>query len=492
MDRLWGLGWLALLGVVNAVAAEDVPDWVTREELPAALQQKVGALCDGVFLEPVFPGPIEDRGALRAAANTATYRLGEGGRLSGDVLIRHAARRLTADVASLDEASGDVVLEGEVEFRQPGLLLQGARGRYNLNRDEAWLEDARYVIHASGVHGRADVVAYDGKGILQVRRGRFTRCEPGAEAWALESRRIRIDQEKRRGTATGAVLRLGGVPVFFIPYIRFPVTDERQSGFLVPEVGYSQESGIDVAVPYYFNLAPNYDATVTPRIMSERGVLTEVEFRHLARFGRARVGGAYMPSDDQFNGRLSRDDFKLIDPNGDFDPAQRWLLVLEQEARAGRMRTRVDYGTASDDEYFRDLGSDLSISSRTELRHFGEIAYLGGALRRRVYGEGYQALEADVDDSYRRIPAFDFGYSKSVGELPLEVGIDAQITRFGRNQDNLVGLERVIGKRFHLVPKLGVSVRRRFGHLRVSLEELLTYYDLDDLPPGAKGSHDRT
>lgn len=493
MDRFWRLGWLALFCAVNAVAAEELADWVTREELPLALQATVPALCEGVFLEPAFPDEANVGSPVWATANAATYRVGKGGRLSGEVLIRHGTRRLTADSASIDEMSGEVVLQGDVQFRQPGLLLQGARGQYNLSAGQAELHDASYVIHASGVHGSADAVVYDdGDGTLRVRRGRFTRCEPGAEAWALESRRIRIDQEKKQGTAIGAVLRLGGVPVFFVPYMRFPVTDERQSGFLVPEIGYSQENGLDVAVPYYFNLAPNYDTTVTPRIMSERGVLTEVELRHLARFGHATVGGAYMPSDDQFDGRLSKDDFDLVNPGGNFDPAQRWLLALEQQGRVGRFRTRVDYNAASDDEYFRDLGSDLSVSSRTELKRFGEIAYFGDALRMRLYGEGYQALEEQVDDSYRRIPALDLAYVRAVGGLPLEVGLESQITRFGRDQQDLMGSDRVIGNRFHLAPRVGVTLNRSFGHLRVSLEELLTYYDLDDLPPGAKRSHDRS
>ena len=492
MDWCRRFGWLVVVPAMCAVAAEDMPDWVPREELPAALQSRVPALCQGVFLEPVFAFESDTDDAVRASANSATFRIGEGGQLFGDVLIHSGPRRLTTDRAFLDQASGDVTLEGNVTFRQPGLLLQGARGQYNLNENTAQVGDARYVMHESGAHGRAEVVAYDGEHTLLVRRGRFTRCEPGAEAWALESRRIRIDQETKQGTATGAVLRLGGVPVFFIPYIRFPVTDERQSGFLVPEAGFSQENGFDIALPYYFNLAPNYDMTVTPRMMSERGILSEIEIRHLARIGHTTVGGAYMPRDDQFDGRFSKDDFKIENPNGDFDPAKRWLLVLEHASRLNRIRTLVDYSAASDDEYFRDLGSNLEVSSRTELRRFGEIAYFGDALHLRLYGEGYQALEDDVDDSYRRIPALDIGYARALWDLPMEVGFEAQMTRFDRSQHGLTGRDRIIGNRIHLAPKIALNLLRSFGHLRISFDELLTYYDLEDLPPGFDSSPSRT
>lgn len=486
---------LSLLVLVPLVAAggEEVPDWVSRDALPAALQDTVPALCEGVFLEPAFPDETDsDDEPLRANANSGTYSVEKGGKLFGDVLIRRGSRRLTTDLASVDLASGDVVLEGNVAFRQPGLLLQGGRGRYNVNEDSAEIEDARYVIHASRVHGSAEVVSYDGENTLIVRRGRFSRCEPGAEAWALESRRIRIDQDTKQGTAVGAVLRLGGVPVFFVPYIRFPVTDERQSGFLMPEVGFSEENGIDVAVPYYFNLAPNYDLTVTPRVMTERGVLSEIEMRHLARVGSTTVGGAYMPRDDQFDGKFSKDDFNIIDPNGDFDPADRWLVVLDHSGRVGRMRSRVDYGHASDAEYFRDLGSDLSVSSRTALRRFGELAYFGDAFTMRFYGEGFQALEEDIEDSYWRLPAFDFAYAQRLGGLPMTLGLGGQVTRFDRDQSNVIGQDRIVGNRYHVAPKISLDLERNYGHFHASFAELLTYYDLDDVPVGTDDTQTRS
>ena len=213
MDWCRRFSWLVMVPAMCAVAAEDMPDWVPREELPAALQDMVPALCEGVFLEPVFASEYDTDDAVRASANSATFRIGEGGQLVGDVLIQSGLRRLTTDRAFLDQASGDVALEGNVTFRQPGLLLQGVRGQYNLYENTAQVEDARYVMHESGAYGSAEVVAYDGEDTLLVRRGRFTRCEPGAEAWALESRRIRIDLQTKQGTAIGAVLRLGGLPV---------------------------------------------------------------------------------------------------------------------------------------------------------------------------------------------------------------------------------------------------------------------------------------
>lgn len=492
MHRHARLGWLVLVVVVNAAMAEEVPDWVTRDALPAALQSKIPALCDGMFLEPAFPKDTEEDGSLRTRSDDVTYRVGEGGYLEGDVEIRYDALRLRTDSASLDEKTGEALLDGDVEFRRPGLLLEGARGRFNLNDRSAELRDARYVLYASGVHGSADVISYDGEHTLRVRRGRFTRCEPNAEAWALESRRLRIDEEKKRGTAVGAVLRLGGVPVFFVPYIRFPVTDERQSGFLVPEVGYSNDNGFDIALPYYFNLAPNYDATVTPRIMSKRGVLTEVELRDLTSFGHATVGGAYLPNDRQFNGRVSKDDLKFIDPTADFDPGDRWLVVLDQAARLGRMRTRVDYSSASDDDYFHDLGSGLSVSSQTALKRFEEVAYQRNDLQMRLYGESYQALEQDLDDSYRRIPALGVTYLHALGGTPLAVGVDAEIARFDSSGQDASGVDLVTGDRFHLVPRMTLGLERSFGHLRATVEELLTYYDLSDRPPGTKRSHERS
>src|SRR5699024_887692 len=132
------------------------------------------------------------------------------------------------------------------------------------------IEQASYLIHAEGLRGSAEVIVYtDADGIITIGNGAFTRCEPGDNSWQLAGEDIRLDREAGQGTARHVTLRVKDLPLFYLPWVRFPITDERMSGFLAPVIGSTRDGGLDLATPYYLNLAPNYDATFTPRVLSD-------------------------------------------------------------------------------------------------------------------------------------------------------------------------------------------------------------------------------
>ena len=218
--------------------------------------------------------------------------------------------------------------------------------------------------------GFAERLSRAANGDIRADNTVMTRCLPDDGAWSVEGKQVDIGAGSRYGEVRDAVLRVAGVPVMYTPYLRFPTTDERQSGFLFPSFGFSDEDGTDIAVPYYFNLAPNYDATVTPRYLSERGAMLEVEGRHLARgkgqFADTVIGGAFLASDDLYDGNLSRDEFEEAGLSGRFRPDDRWLASIQHQGRIGDFRTLIDYTEVSDLDYFRDLGTNLEVTSQSE------------------------------------------------------------------------------------------------------------------------------
>ncbi|MEM1436245.1 MAG: LPS assembly protein LptD, partial [Pseudomonadota bacterium] len=279
----------------------------------------------------------------------------------------------------------------------------------------------------------------------------------------------------------------------YAPYLRFPVTDARQSGWLFPNMGYSQEDGVDLAVPYYFNLAPNYDLILTPRLISERGLGLEAGGRYLNGYGDFGLYGAALPGDDLYNGELERDDFFELNPDGEFEAADRWLYGMthagQRELGRGVLRTFVDYTAVSDGDYFRDLGTDLGVSSRIQLERLGEVIYSQGEFEARLWAQRFQVLDGALQKPYERLPELSLRHG---GQLPagLRWAMGAAWASFDRDTRGLSGINAVTGSRLHLTPRLTLPLSWPFGFLTVSAGYNLTRYDLDVDEAGLDSSFD--
>ena len=229
------------------------------------------------------------------------------------------------------------------------------------------------------------------------------------------------------------------VPVFWAPYLKVPVSNERQSGWLFPRAGATGSNGFDISAPYYLNLAPNMDATLTPRYMSERGVLGEGSFA-IAR-GRPEnvLGAAFMPEDNQYNGQLSFDEFeeRILSAEagpGVFQTTDRWLIQAKHEGVwLPGLSTAVDFAAVSDRDYFRDLGTDLGVTSKVQLDRMAEIKPQAGGTRMRLWAEDIQLLEEGLPEAYRRLPQLDAAFRSRVLKTPLIFGYDLQYAAFDRS-----------------------------------------------------------
>src|SRR5690606_5138290 len=187
------------------------------------------------------------------------------------------------------------------------------------------ISNASYLLHETAARGTASVIIYrDENGIVTIDNGVFTRCEPGDNAWAITGDTIELDRPNGRGTATNVTLRVKDIPVLYTPWISFPIDDRRMTGFLAPVLGSTRDGGFDMATPYYLNLAPNYDATLTPRLQTERGVMLGAQFRHRGLNTGQVIGMQYLPDDKLYDPLLA------IIPASDSPPVDdRWLLNYE-------------------------------------------------------------------------------------------------------------------------------------------------------------------
>ncbi len=406
--RPWLGAWLCLAALSAATAAEDTSpaedcggfpflDWTTEieQEGRTALRSQ---RCQGSYLDPLRDMDTSRDPALEEIEATAARSELEGDmvRFFGGLEARQGYRLIRAAEGEYNQATGTGSLLGEVELREPGILLRGATGSLDSNSGEARLTANQFVLHQQHLRGGADLVVRRGDGIIELDDGYFSYCPPENDGWMLQAEELELDVEAGVGVARDAKIKIGGTPVVYTPYLAFPLDNRRKSGFLFPEITDDSNGGLDLATPYYFNLAPNYDATLTPRFIMDRGLLTELELRHLSHgAGAWTLGGAWIGGDDQY---------QLDVPGEDGD---RWLSIIEQSGLfEQRWRTSIDFTKTSDDEYFNDIGTtSLEQKQSTHLLQRGQVDYLGDNWLTTLRLEEFQTIARDVvRDQYSKLP----------------------------------------------------------------------------------------
>lgn len=431
-------------------------------------------VCVGAYVEPTPPMPRTTDNAAQPVevdAPSATSSE-EHVQASGGVVVRQGNRRLAAQTIGLDRTTSLARADGGVWFSEPGVYVTGTTAGVDLSDGHVRIADAEFVLTDIEVRGyaqhmdrREDTVDLEG--------ATLTRCPPDSRAWRVRARSIHVDRDF--ATARGARLVVGGVPVLYAPYLRLPVTDKRTSGFLFPGIGYDGEAGIDLSLPYYFNLAPNYDATLSPRLIGKRGAGIEGEFRHLNEAFETTLGGAFLSGDRRYDGHRARRD---AGPGDRFSPADRWSVQVDSRGRVGRLRTRVDYAAVSDNDYLDDLGGGYASLRQVSLERRAELRYARGNLTAGVLAQGFQRLEPGREP-FRRMPELSLGY---VGALPgpLSWSLGTSWTSFRGGDGGAQG--DVTGDRLHTEPRLRLSLRRSWGFLNLAGGVRHTAYELRNTP----------
>ncbi|HET9836218.1 MAG TPA: putative LPS assembly protein LptD, partial [Rhodanobacteraceae bacterium] len=197
--------------------------------------------------------------------------------LLGDVRLQRLDQLLRADRLDYTKDTTAYLAEGNVRYQDRSQLFAASRMQGTTTPEHGVADDVRFQMLSSRGNGDAKQVTVEDPDHAIYTQGSFSTCDPSDRVWELRSSQMSADQTTGVGRAHNVTLRLKGVPILWLPYMRFPINHERQSGFLYPQIGDSSHSGFYVGIPYYFNLAPNYDATLTPRIYSERGLMLGTE-----------------------------------------------------------------------------------------------------------------------------------------------------------------------------------------------------------------------
>ena len=387
---------LPLLLTLQVVNAAELPpsDWqliTSQDRKEACSTDQPECLCRGKYTEP----PRIDLGlsspepeALFAAADK--YSVNEDGvaELRGDVIIQQLDMQIESETVTLDRKKNLVTIQGHARFRQTDFLLLGEHAVINLETKDAQFSQSQYLTHSKGLRGKAKAIEVKGSGGLVIKKGSYTSCEPNDNSWHLHGSEITLDRQSGWGTAKHMTLNVNDIPVFYSPYFKFPIDDRRHTGFLFPRFNLKKP---DIATPFYINIAPNYDATLTPRRIGHRGEMLEGQFRYLTRLtGLGEINLGYLPNDGDFNYQ----DRKLVN----WTQTSRWTEQWGGE---------IDVNYSSDNDYFDDFDSEFTIQSISHLERKAVLFYSDDTWRFSTRIQSYQTIDELVLDTqrpYRRLP----------------------------------------------------------------------------------------
>lgn len=437
---------------------------------PAAGPEEVWHFCppnDPVRL--VDPSDPDD-GEIRMSADSALSR-DDVYTLEGNAIISSGQRQLTSDTMIFNRTESSIEAIGDVRFTSPDLIVRGSRGKVFIETERGTLEDVEYAIPEEHGRGSANFIELYDRQRQRFEQAMYTTCPPDSNDWMLYADEVELDHTEGSGHAKHAHFALHGVPVLYTPRLTFPIDDRRKSGLLVPRVGHTQESGYEAKVPFYWNIAPNYDATITPRTMSRRGLMLGGEFRYLTPYGHGELSGEYLPSDNEYDNR----DRSIVSMKHRGHPVE-------------RMDTLIDASRVSDKDYLTDLGDNLVSSSKTHLKREAEVAYHGRGWEADLRVLDFQTVDrtiASADRPYKQLPRARFTAAPRQKWLGMRFRLDSEVSEFDRDNS-------VTGTRVDLQPRITLPLRSPAWYLEPSASLRTTFYRLSDLGSDQNEDPDRT
>ena len=390
--------------------------------------------------------------------------------LFGDAQVQRGAQQLQADRIIYDETSRTIEAEGGFRFDDPNMSIAGSHGTLWMDEDRGEFFQTRFRIYDRHAHGKAKKSFLLEPGVTKYKRATYTTCPDGSNNWRLSGDTVTLDNNEGKGVARNAQLRIKGVPILYTPYITFPIDDRRKTGFLIPSFGTSDNSGFELRTPFYLNLAPNYDATITPRYLENRGTQLITDFRYLRPQNEGNISVEYLPNDNITKDNRSR-------------------VTIRDEGRFGRhLVTNIDYDRVSDKEYLNDLGDSLSLASITHLQRSAQVQYTTSWWQLTAQVDDYQTVDKNIaqsDRPYQRLPRTTFGFVSPIRPLGIETQLYSEFVRFDAD-------EQVTADRVDLWPDISLPIRRAAFETTPRLGARYTAYKLDNQAPGAPENPSRT
>ncbi|ARU30565.1 hypothetical protein CAP31_01965 [Sulfuriferula sp. AH1] len=385
---------------------------------------------------------------------------------SGNVELRRNTGVVTADLLHYTVATDKVEATGNVCLKQQGLTLTGPKLDIQMSSQVGSMESPVFSLDSaeadtkfgrSGLtpRGDASVLDFEGEDQYRLKHASYTTCPAGDNDWYLRVKDLQIDNTRQVGTAHSAYIEFKGTPILYTPWINFPLDNRRKSGLLAPTFGTTSKSGAEISLPWYWNLAPNYDATITPRLMTKRGLQMGGEFRYLSDTYRGIVNGEFLPD-------------RLTNTN-------RWSVFAQHDQSfAPGWSGHFVYQGVSDNNYFRELSNQISATSLTILNQEAALTYQADWWQATARVQQYQTLQdpnAPIVPPYSRLPQLTWQAART-NDYGAEFSFSSELTRF--SHPTLIN-----GTRMVAYPSVSIPLLNDFGFITPKIGVHYTQYLLD-------------
>lgn len=377
---------------------------------------------------------------------------------NGNVTIFQQDQTIKADNAIYDEVANQFLASGNIEFLSDAANVSGLSIFLDETNQNLELLGAKYQFGFNAGRGGAEVFSIEKSNDLKLKGATFTTCPGDDPSWLFSADRIEINQDKGWGEAWNTVFKVADIPVVYIPYVTFPISDKRKTGLLFPELGNSTRYGTYIAQPIYFNLAENYDLTLTPKYMSERGLLLESNFRHLTHTTDNVLQMEYLSED-----------------KNDTDLGARYLAYWQHESNwQERWKAQIQWTDLSDDNYISDFGSDYHHQSDTNLNNFAMLTYYGDNMDLSLLSQDIYELGPHTP-SYNLPIQLTFNWNTAPVDNSFQFLVNSQYSYFENEYKDIDEVQR-----FHLAPELTYQLNTPSFQLLASTSYLSTYYNQQD------------
>jgi LPS-assembly protein len=369
-----------------------------------------------------------------------------------DVSLTQGDKFLSADKMTYYINEEQALAEGNVNFINGNVTLSANNAEANLKSSQKTLYQVDYQFHGQGGRGSADKVYDNGADVFELNSSTYTACPPDDTTWALDASTLYIDNANGVGSAYNAVLRIKDVPVFYFPYITYPLTDKRKTGLLFPQYSYSDTDGFSASQPLYINISPNMDATITPNYIQNRGTQIVGEYRYLFDIGSGNIQAEYLDDDD-----IRGYDRFLYHWDHSISFAQNWNF-------------EADYNEVSDEYYFTDIDTPYGDRSDNQLLQTASISYRQEQWNSELEVREFQVLGSD-DTPHKVLPKLAFNFYQPLNWRSLQFSLYSEISKFDHADDDVY-----TGTRVHLEPKLSLPLYFNSLFINTELKYMLSYY----------------
>ena len=376
--------------------------------------------------------------------------------LEGTVQMTRGTQKIDAEKLIYDENNKNVVASGNVRAEDQQLVIESQKAELNLETDYAKSEDASYIYKPLHASGKAKSIERPSADLVKFENTTYSTCEEDDRTWELSADKVKLDKTSGDGVGRDVLVKFKGVPIFYTPWIRFPIDDRRKSGFLTPTVGNSNDSGFEIETPWYWNISPNKDAIFAPRVLTERGLQLKSNFRYLNKNSYGQAGVEYL-DDSEF-----KDD--------------RYLANFEHLSQfTPNLQLDLLYNKLSDENYFEDLGDGLGLTSTQYVERRGDLNYSTNHWNFLARAQSFQTADDtlnSIDKPFKRVPQIkiDSDYYNLPGGF--DFNSESEWVQFEHD-------DKIDGDRLHLGIELERPFERNAYFIRPGARLTYTEYDLN-------------